>query len=175
IPPTVQGILAARIDRLQPEAKDLLQNLAVIGMEFPLSLVPEVVGLSQDQIDCTLSALQTCEFIYEQPTAGDVEYTFKHAFTHDVAYNSILTEPRKLLHERTGQAIEVMYRERLDDHYPDLARHFRSSNNTAKAVEYLRLAGEQAVRRGAYAQGLANVEPALTLIGALNEQPKREE
>jgi len=174
IPPTVQGILAARIDRLQPEAKELLQTLAVVGMEFPLSLVHEVVRLSHDQIDRMLSGLQTSEFIYEQPTAGDVEYTFKHAFTHDVAYNSMLTERRRLLHERTGQAIEALYRERLEDHYPDLARHFRSSNNTAKAVEYLCLAGEQAVRRGAYAQGLANVEPALTLIGALTEGAERQ-
>jgi class 3 adenylate cyclase/tetratricopeptide (TPR) repeat protein len=173
IPPTVQGILAARIDRLPPEAKELLQTLAVIGMEFPMSLVHEIVQQPHEQLDRLLGGLQTSEFIYEQPAAGDVEYTFKHALTHDVAYNSSLTERRKLLHERIGQAIEALYRERLEDHYQELARHYRSSNNTAKAVEYLRLAGQQAAQRGAYALALANLEPALRLIEQLPDGTAR--
>jgi class 3 adenylate cyclase/tetratricopeptide (TPR) repeat protein len=173
IPPTVQGILAARIDRLQPDEKELLQTLAVIGMEFPLSLVRQVVQQAADQIDHLLDHLQTAEFIYEQPAAGDVEYIFKHALTHDVAYNSLLTERRKLLHECTAQAIELLRHERLEDYYDDLAHHYSSSNNAARAIEYLRLAGEQAARRGAYAQALTNVEPALKLIERLPQGPER--
>jgi len=118
-----------------------------------------------------LSGLQASEFIYEQPAADDVEYSFKHALTHDVAYNSLLTERRKLLHERTARAIEELYRERLEDRYTDLAHQYRSSNNVAKAIEYICLAGEQAAGRGAYAQSWANVEPALALIGRLPEGP----
>ncbi len=167
IPATVQGILAARIDRLPGEEKEVLQTLAVIGTQFPLALVRQVVQLSPDRVDGLLSGLQTGEFIYEQPAAGDIEYTFKHALTHDVAYNSLLTERRRLLHERTAQAIEALYHERVEDYYADLAHHYGSSNNAAKAVEYLRLAGEQAVDRGAYEQALANVEPALRLIERL--------
>jgi predicted ATPase len=129
IPPTVQRILAARIDRLAPDAKELLQTLAVIRMEFPFSLVRQVVQLPDDRLDQILSDLQTAEFIYEQPAAAGVEYTFKHALTHDVAYNSLLAERRRLLHERTSQAIETLYRERLEDHYSDLAYHYRSSDN----------------------------------------------
>jgi tetratricopeptide (TPR) repeat protein len=173
IPPTVQGILAARIDRLASEEKELLQTLAVIGMEFPLALIRTVVHQLPERLDRLLSVLQTREFIYEQPTAGDVEYTFKHALTHDVAYNSMLNERRKLLHERTAQAIEALYHQRREDHYVDLARHYRSSNNAAKAIEYLRLAGEQAVGRGAYTQALANVEPSLRLIEQLPEGVER--
>jgi tetratricopeptide (TPR) repeat protein len=173
IPPTVQGILAARIDKLAPEEKELLQTLAVIAMEFPLALVRQVVQLPDDQLDRMLSDLQTGEFIYEQPASGDVEYTFKHALTHDVAYSSLLTQRRRLLHERTAQGIEALYREGLENHYADLAHHYRSSGNAAKAVEYLRLAGEQAVARGAYAQALANVEPALNLIERLPEGEER--
>ena len=154
IPPTVQGILASRIDRLPPDEKDLLQTLAVIGTEFPLSLVRKVVQLSPDQLDPRLSGLQTGEFIYEQPASNDIEYSFKHALTHDVAYNSLLTERRRLLHERTAQAIEALYHEGLEDHYADLAHHYGSSNNDAKAAEYLRLVGEQAVDRGAYEQAV---------------------
>jgi tetratricopeptide (TPR) repeat protein len=165
----VQDILAARIDRLPPEAKKLLQTLAVIGMEFPLSLVCKVVQEAPDQVDDLLSDLQTAEFIYEQPAAGDVQYRFKHALTHQAAYDALLTERRKLLHEHAARAIEALYHGRLEDHYTDLARHYRLSDNAAKAVEYLRLSGEQAAERGAYAQALANVEPALKLIERLPE------
>jgi class 3 adenylate cyclase/tetratricopeptide (TPR) repeat protein len=172
LPPIVQGILAARIDRLPPDAKELLQTLAVIGSQFPLALVRQVVKLPADRLDPPLDVLQAGEFIYERPATGDVEYTFKHALTHDAAYNSLLTERRKLLHERTAQAIEVVYSQRLEDHYAELAYHYRSSDNAAKAVEYLCLAGEQAIDRGSYSQALANVEPALRLIGRL---PKGEE
>ena len=105
IPPTVQGILASRIDRLPADEKELLQIAAVVGTEFNFNLVRAISGKS-DHLNRLLDALQVAEFIYEQPTTGDVEYTFKHALTHDVAYNSILMGRRKLLHESAGQAIE---------------------------------------------------------------------
>jgi predicted ATPase len=173
IPPTVQGILAARIDRLPPEAKELLQTLAVIGSEFPLTLVRQVVQLPADRLDRLLDVLQAGEFVYEQPAMGDVEYRFKHDLTHDAAYKSVLTERRKLLHQQTAQAIEALYSQRLEDHYVDLAHHYCSSDSAAKAVEYLRLAGEQAMDRGGYAQALANLEPALQLIERLPEGEER--
>jgi predicted ATPase len=173
IPPTVQGILAARIDRLPPEERELLQTLSVIGTVFQLSVISAVTGKSEDSLTRMLNNLQLSEFIYEQPAVGEVEYTFKHALTHSEAYNSLLTERRQLLHERTGRAIEALYDERLEDRYADLAHHYRLSKNTGKAIEYLRLAGEQAVGRGAYAQALANVEPALKLIEPLPEDVER--
>ena len=167
IPPTVQDILASRIDRLPPDARDLLQTLALIGMEFAVGLVQRVVPKSEDELDRMLQALQLAEFIYEQPAAGEREYIFKHALTHDVAYNSLLTERRRLLHERTAQAIEALYHEGLEDYYADLAHHYCSSNNAEKAAQYLRLAGEQAVDRGACEQAAANVPLALRLIERL--------
>jgi tetratricopeptide (TPR) repeat protein len=173
IPPTVQGILAARIDRLPPDAKELLQTLAVIGSEFPLALVRQVVQLPEDRIYQLLDLLQAGEFIYEQPVVSDVGYVFKHALTRDEAQKSLLTDRRKLLHERTAQAIEALYHERLEDHYTDLAYHYRSSNNAAKTIEYLRLAGGQAADRGAYTQSVANAEAALKLIERLPEGVER--
>ena len=95
-----------------------------------------------------LADLQAGEFIYEQPAANDVEYVFKHALTQEVAYNSILIERRKLLHERVGQALESMFAEHLDDHLGDLAHHYSRSDNVSKAVEYLgrsRPAGVRAI------------------------------
>src|SRR5262249_37534365 len=109
------------------------------------------------------------EFIYEQPVVSDVGYIFKHALTRDEAQKSLLTDRRKLLHERTAQAIEALYHERLEDHYADLAYHYGSGNNTAKAVGYLFVAGKQAVDRGAYAQSGMNAELALKLIERLPE------
>jgi tetratricopeptide (TPR) repeat protein len=169
VPPTVQDIIASRIDRLPAGEKELLQTLAVIGVEFTLALAGEVTKKPDDELNRLLNDLQLAELIYEQPAAGDIGYVFKHALTHDVTYKSLLTERRRLLHERTGQAMEALYHERLDDHYDDLAHHYRLSDNAAKAIEYLRLAGEQAVDRGAYMQALANLESALRLIERLPE------
>src|SRR5262249_9485096 len=136
IPTTVQGVLAARIDRLRAEDKQLLQTLSVIGREFPVSLIRAVLTRSDDELNRMLNDLQLGEFIYEQPARGDTEYIFKHALTQDVAYNSLLIEGRKLLHERTGAAIETLYADRVEDHVAQLARHYARSANPAKAVEY---------------------------------------
>src|SRR5271167_393944 len=116
ISPTVQGILAARIDRLPADAKELLQALAVIGREFPLSLIGAVVTKSNDELNRMLNELQLAEFIYEQPAVGDTEYIFKHALTQEVAYNSVLLERRRQLHERAAAALETLYKPSVDEH-----------------------------------------------------------
>jgi tetratricopeptide (TPR) repeat protein len=173
LPPTVQGILAARIDRLQPEEKELLQTLAVIGTEFPLSLVRQVVRLQPDQLDSLLSNLQTAEFIYEQPAGGDVEYKFKHALTRQVADESLLSQRRIVLHERTAHAIEALYAERLEDHYSELARHYLLGNDTARAIRYGYLAAEQARDRAAYTEADRLVDAGLRLLDKLPESEER--
>src|SRR5215813_4905322 len=124
IPTTVQGVLAARIDRLTPEEKTLLQQLAVIGREFPLSLAKQVVAQPEEELYRLLASLQRKEFLYEQPAFPEVEYLFKHALTQEVAYNSVLQEQRKALHERTAQVIEEVYQDQLADQYSDLAHHY---------------------------------------------------
>jgi class 3 adenylate cyclase/tetratricopeptide (TPR) repeat protein/ribosomal protein L40E len=174
IPPTVQGILASRIDRLPPDEKELLQTLAVIGTELPLSLVRQVVPLQPPQLERLLSGLQSREFIYEQPAAGDVEYTFKHALTHDVAYNSLLAEHRKALHERTAQAIEELFSERLEDHLTELAHHFDRSGNVPKAVEYLGGSGAKAGHQGAHSEAIGCFTRALELLRQLPENAVRD-
>ena len=115
-PPTVQAILDARIDRLPPDGKELLQTLAAIGREFAFGLLRNVVTKSEDELNRLLHDLQLAEFIYEQPAVGDVEYTFKHALTQEVAYSSILSERRKMPDERVAQAIESLYVSSLDEH-----------------------------------------------------------
>src|SRR5262245_8652036 len=173
LPPTVQGVLAARIDRLPPAEKELLQTLAVIGKEFPLSLLQQVVAKSEEELQGLLFHIQAAEFIYEQPAFPEVEYIFKHALTQEVAYNSVLLERRRVLHERAAQALVALYRATLDEHYSELAHHYTRSGNTEKAVEYLHLAGQQAVQRSANAEALTHLTTALELLTTLPDTRAR--
>jgi predicted ATPase len=164
IPTTVQGVLAARIDRLAPDEKALLQQLSVIGREFPLGLVRQVIPQPEADLYRLLASLQRREFLYEQPAFPEVEYIFKHALTQEVAYGTVLQEQRKLLHERTGQTLETIYRTTLSEHYSDLAHHYSRSGNAAKAVEYLSLAGQQAAQRSANTEALTQLSAAVKLL-----------
>ena len=167
IPATVQVMLAARIDRLPAEQKDLLQILAVLGKEFRLSHLRVTAAKSDEELERRLAALQLGEFIYERPAANDIEYIFKHALTQEVAYNSILSDRRKALHERAGRALETLCASQLDDYLDELARHYSRSANLEKAAQYLRLAAGQARSRGVYPQAVAQLKEALELLRKL--------
>jgi len=173
IPPTVQAILTARIDRLPAAEKELLQTLAVIGKEHTLDIIRAVTGKSDEQLEPMLSDLQLGEFIYEQPSLGGAEYTFKHALTQEVAYNSLLAQRRRRLHEQTARAIEGLYPERLEDHYAALAHDYLLSDNAPKAFHYARLAAEQAAARAAYSEASSLIEAALKLLDVLPEDAER--
>jgi class 3 adenylate cyclase/predicted ATPase len=174
IPPTVQAILAARIDRLHNDEKNLLQTLAVLGREFVLSLARAVAGKSEDELERLIAKLELGDFVYEQPSIADIEYTFKHGLTQEVAYNSVLLERRKQLHEHAGHAIEAIYAASLDDHLVELAHHFSRSGNQTKSVEYLHLAGTQAMSRGALPQAIRDFESALALLKTFPDGAERD-
>ena len=174
IPNTVQGVLAARIDRLPADAKQLLETLSVLGREFPMSLIRAVFIRPDDELNRMLKDLQLGEFIYEQPALGDTEFTFKHALTREVAYNSVLMERRKLLHERAGKAIEELNADTLDDHVVDLANHFRQAGSALKASDYLRRAGVVCIRRAAFPEAATHLSRGLELVQALPESARRE-
>jgi class 3 adenylate cyclase/predicted ATPase len=164
IPTSVQGIIASRIDRLRPAEKDLLQTLAVIGVQLDESLVRGVVPNPQEELDRMLNTLQRAEFISENPALAEFRYSFKHALTRDVAYNSVLIERRKIIHERTAHAIETLFPDRIKDHISELAYHYSGSGNVSKAVHYLRLAGQQASERSAVAEAVGHFKYALALV-----------
>ena len=173
IPPTVHGILASRIDALPASEKGLLQTLAVIGKDFPLNLVRHITASPDDRLDPMLKSLQAGEFIYERPASGEAEYTFKHALTQEVAYNSVLMERRQLLHERTGEAIEALFKDRIDDHLAELARHYSRTANTRKALEYLFRAGRQAAARSAHSEAVIQLSSALEFLKHLPDDAER--
>src|SRR5207244_9219047 len=173
ISPTVQGVLTARIDRLTSAEKALLHQLAVVGRQFPLSLIHRVVSQPEEELYRLLSSLQRKEFLYEQPAFPEPDYIFKHALTQEVAYNSVLQERRKVLHERTAQAIEALFHSRLEDHYGELAYHYSRSGNAEKAIEYLHRAGQQAVQRSANTESISHITAALELLKMLPDTPAR--
>src|SRR4030095_5740667 len=113
VPATVQAVLAARIDRLPPEEKQLLQTAAVIGTEVPLPLVQAIAELPEERLSRGLAHLQAAEFLYETHLFPERVYTFKHALTHEVDYSSILQERRQTLHTQIVEIIERLYPDRL--------------------------------------------------------------
>ena len=109
VPATVQTILAARIDRLPPEEKRLLQAASVIGKDVPFALLAAIAEQPEEALRRGLAHLQEAEFLYETRLFPDLEYTFKHALTHEVAYGSLLQERRRALHARIVEALERLH------------------------------------------------------------------
>ena len=177
LPPTVQGVLGERIDRLPTDEKDLLQTLAVLGRESVLSLIRQIVPAAEHLLEQRLAALQAADFIYERATPADAEYVFKHALTQQAAYELLLIERRKRLHVRAGAAMELLYSGHLEDHFGQLAYHFSRTENSVKALEYQSKAGDQAQKRYAYATAVVHFSDALELIGQIpwtNSRDKQE-
>ncbi|WP_223543133.1 adenylate/guanylate cyclase domain-containing protein [Pseudomonas sp. GL-B-12] len=177
IPTTVQGVLAGRIDRLPVAQKELLQTLAVIGKEFPFSLIQRIrdgrVARMDDDLHELLARLEAAEFIYQRPAFPEVEYSFKHALTQEVAGHSLLMERRSALHERTAQAIEALFPNRIADYCSELAHHYRLSGNVPKAVEYLHRTGQQALQHSAHLDAMRHLGAALELLKHLPDTPAR--
>ena len=151
---TVQAILAARIDRLPRETRQLLQRAAVIGQEVPLPVLEEVANLSAEAVRERLGELQSAEMLYEASLFPDVAYTFKHALTHEMAYGSMLRETRRTLHRRVGEAIEAIYPDRLAELAEVLTDHFERGEVWAQAARYALDAAEKAKSRYAYPVGM---------------------
>ncbi len=169
VPATVQAVLAARIDRLSIEAKRLLQAASVIGKDVPLALLQAIVELPEDALRSNLSQLQTGEFLYEVSLFPTVEYTFKHALTHEVAYGSLLQDRRRALHASVMGGIERVHADRLAEHVEGLAHHALRGEVWPKAVAYLRQAGAKAASRAANREAVMLFEQALAALGRLPE------
>ena len=146
VPATVQAVLAARIDRLPLEEKQLLQSAAVIGKDVPFSLLQAITELSDEELRRGLTHLQAAEFLYETSLFPDLEYTFKHALTHEVAYGSLLHERQRALHARIVEAIETLYSDRLIEQVERLAHHAARGEVWGKAAD-LSPAGRHQGRR----------------------------
>ena len=169
VPATVQAVLAARIDRLPPEDKRLLQTAAVIGTEVPFTLLQAIVERSEEELRRGLGHLQAAEFLYETSLFPELAYTFKHALTHEVAYGSLLQERRHALHARIVDASERLYADRLTEQVERLAHHALRGEVWDKALVYCRQAGDKALARSAYREAVGSFEQALGTLSHLLE------
>ena len=169
MPATVQAVLAARIDRLSPEEKRLLQTAAVIGTEVPLALLQAVVELPDEAICLGLTRLQDAEFLYEASLFPELVYTFKHALTQEVAYGSLLHERRRVLHAGIVEALETLAGGRMTEQVERLAHHALRGEVWDKALAYCWQAGEKALARSAHREAVGYFEQALSALPHLPE------
>src|SRR6516165_6127713 len=175
VPATVRAMLAARIDRLPAEDKDLLQIASVVGTDVPVAVLTAVAAVLDEGLPHRLARLQAAEFLYETSVSPDAAYTFKHALTHEVAYGSLLQKRRRALHARTVEAIEGLYPERLAEHVERLAHHALQGEAWEKAVVFLHQAGTKAAERSAYREATAYFEQALDALRHLPQEPEWQE
>jgi predicted ATPase len=169
MPATVQAVLAARIDRLPPEEKRLLQTAAVIGTEVPLPLLQAVAELPAAALHRGLAHLQAGEFLYETVLFPEHAYTFKHALTHEVAYGGLLQERRRALHARLVEALEGLVGDRVAEQVDRLAHHALRGEMWDKALVYCQQAGDKALARSAHREAVGYFEQALSALPHLSE------
>ena len=146
VPDTIQGIVSARIDRLDESLKRIIQVASVVGREFTFRILNTVTGM-EEELKTHLLNLQGLEFIYETSVFPELRYIFRHALTHEVAYNSLLLERRKEIHEMVGDAIETLHHDRISEFHEILAYHYCRDLNASKAIYYLKLSGDKAKLR----------------------------
>ena len=175
MPPTVQAVLAARIDRLPPEEKRLLQSAAVLGKDVPFALLQAIAELPEDALRLGLAHLQAAEFLYETSLFPELEYTFKHALTHEVAYGGILHERRRALHAGIVEAMEQRSADRLAEQVEQLAHHALRGEVWEKVLLYCRQAGTKALARWANREAVAYFEQALGALTHLPDSRERRE
>ena len=163
IPTTVQGMLAARLDRLEIQAKRILQEASVIGRAFYHKVLTRITDLSTP-VEGYLSGLERLDLIRTRTMEPDLEYIFKHALTQEVVYNGLLKKERRDIHQRIGEVMEELFTDRLEEFYETLAFHFSRSRSTAKAIDYLIKSGRKSLRRFSLDESHRYFQKAFNLI-----------
>ncbi len=174
IPPTVQGVISARLDRLEKEMKRILQEASVIGRAFLHDILKRVTAL-QDSLDRSLRGLEMLDLVRVRSVQPDLEYIFKHALTQEVVYNGLLKKDRREMHERIGLVMERLFRDRLPEFYETLAFHFKQGRSRLKSVDYLIRSGEKGFKRYALDEAHQSYREAFDLIVNNANKTKEEE
>ena len=169
LPSTVQSVVADRIDRLSQEEKRVLQTSAVIGVIVPYALLQAAAEADGEDLQRHLSRLQTAEFLYESNLFPELEYSFRHAITCEVAYGELIHDRRTYLHRRVVQALESKNQPLSHDHVEKLAHHAFCGEIWDKAVNYLKEAGDTALSRSSFRNAVLHFERALEALRHLPE------
>ena len=173
VPSTIQGVISARVDRLEKESKQILQDASVIGRAFIYKLLLRITEL-KDPIDRCLNDLKALDLIRIRSLQPELEYIFKHALTQEAVYSGLLKKERQAIHERIALAIEVLFRERLPEFYETLGFHFKRGKSIDRAVDYLMKAGEKSLARYAVEEADQYYEQAYQIISAKTERTKED-
>jgi len=160
---TIHGVIAARLDRLEKDAKRILQQASVIGRAFFYEILKRVTDVRND-IDRSLNGLERLDLIRTKSLKPDLEYIFKHALTQEVVYSGLLKKERQGIHERIGLVMETMFRDRLPEFYEALAFHFSQGRATDKAITYLTRSGEKSLRKYAVEEAHRFYKEAFDLL-----------
>ena len=163
IPPTLEGLLTARIDRLPAPFRRILRVAAVIGRDVPVGLLESVVG-ERPSVAAALSQAEAAGLVRIGAIDPEPVYRFRHALIQEAAYGSLLKADRRRLHRQVGEAIESREPERLDELAPILGLHFERGGENERAVDYLHRAGRDAMRRFAVHEARDLLDRAATLL-----------
>ena len=172
IPSTVQGVISARLDRLERETKRILQEASVIGRAFLYEILKRISDL-KEYIDKSLLTLERLDLIKTISLQPELEYIFKHALIQEVVYNGLLMKNRRLIHENIGQAIEEIYHDRMEEFYEMLAYHYSRSDNRNKACHYLKLSGNKSIRNNALWEAYHFYAEAIDVLKQMPESEQR--
>jgi len=175
-PDTLQGIIAARMDRLDEPLKRILQLASVIGKDFTYPILGRITGMGEE-LKPYLFRLQELEFFHVKSLFPELEYTFKHALMHEIAYNNLLIRKRREIHERIGEATESLYPERIEEFFEILAHHYSRSENRQKAFKYLKLSGMKAIQNSSLWEAFRLFQEALQGLSKLaqTDEVKRDQ
>jgi DNA-binding NtrC family response regulator/tetratricopeptide (TPR) repeat protein len=172
VPPTVRAVLAARIERLTPEVHHVLEAGAVVGKDVPFVLLQAIANVPDATLRDAVAELLNAEFFREAQLVPEIEYTFKHALTHEVAYGAVPADRRRSLHARMVETLEHLYSGRLTEQVERLAHHAQRAELWPKAVAYLRQAAAKAVARYANREAVSCLEQALGAVPHLPGSPE---
>ena len=175
LPDTVQAVIAARIDRLNSDAKRLLQTAAVVGNEVSVTLLQHLVGLPEEVLESQLDQLQAHEFLYERQTAPETIYTFKHALTQEVAYRTLLGSDRRRLHHQIAELLTQVPSTETPARPEQIAHHYTQAGLAEQAVSCWQQAGEQALARLAYREAVDHLNQGVRLTEAISTERLRQE
>lgn len=166
---SIYGVISARIDRLEAEYKQILQEASVIGRSFYYEIINRITKIKNDIHHC-LETLEGFDLIKSKESKIDLEYIFKHALTQEVVYNGLLKSERQLIHEKIGQVIEQIFEDRLPEFYETLAHHFSKGTSTLKAVDYLMKSGDKSLKRYSVDESHQYFRQAFDLIHTLPDK-----
>jgi len=174
IPSNVQGVISARLDRLEKETKRILQEASVIGRVFLYEILKRITEL-KEQIDRSLHGLERLDLIRTRTLDPDLEYIFKHALTQEVVYNGLLKKERQVIHEKIANVMEELFRERLPELYETLAYHYKQGQSYLKAVDYLMKAGEKCNVRYTIEESHQYYKEAFDILSNKTDRSKEED